>query len=302
MIYTVSILQWETIIRFINENPFRFKMEGKSIGAIANRLGSEPSIHLDANYVIIGAEHALELPWDSAKKLVDSLEGIVALKMECSDEELRRSHPMSTEMLAKVSVGSAPVSYFPEPGGEKFGQIFQGYNVPEELAEVFVPFMHYKNVIAIGREVPDGFFGSVPEQLQEYKELRFGFIDVSRGIENFTRVAEYWYMHNLDPLDLVHFAYDFEKFMGDVREYELWLPDLQEFRSQYAGRIAICCGNYHVPFIRMVLEGVEPLKPDWKTHIETRREDTDSVQDADKLKAIYEHIEAASGQVASISF
>ena len=81
-------------------------------------------------------------------------------------------------------------------------------------------------------------------------------------------------------------------FVGDVREYELWLPDLQEFRSQHVGRIAICCGNYHVPFVKMVLEGAEIPKPDWKTHIEMRREDTDSV-DADKLKAIYEHIETA---------
>lgn len=62
--------------------------------------------------------------------------------------------------------------------------------------------------------------------------------------------------------------------------------------TDYTGKIAVCCGNYHAPFVQAVLEGKEIEKPDWSNHID-KNNDPFVVKRRDLLKGIYRNIEAA---------
>ena len=259
--------------------------------SLKNGIAKKPHIIRDNNnsYVIIGSTgHGYQIPSDSIKVLIDSLEDVVALKLEGDEETLKILHPMSTEILTKVAVGSVPVSFFPEADEEDIGQKLLNYGVSEEIAEIFIPCMH----IRMNESIIDRIFGMLPIVFEEYKQ-RFSFINTPRAIENFLKVCNYWADNDLNPFGLDHFSYDFEKFMGDVREYEFWKPDLIKFRSQFNGKIAVCTGDYHTTFIQTILDGKEVQKPDWYNHIDKRREDVHTPQNPIKLKQIYQNLEMA---------
>ena len=258
---------------------------------LRNGITKKPRIICSPEYVLIGStNHGQQLPQDGPVELINSLIGVAALKMEGPEEAYKLFHPMSAEIITKASVGIVPISYLPEYDGEGIGQKLLKYGVSEELAEIYVPCMYIRMQ---GGDVPDNFLDLLPVAFIEYKKQRFGFIDIERAVKNFLRVAYYWKDNNLDPIDLDHFSYDFEKFMGDVREFEYWKPDLVRFRKQYSGRIAVCCGDYHIPFVQSVLQGKEQISPDWKTHIDNRREDMYTPQSAEFVKKVYLHLEKA---------
>lgn len=258
---------------------------------LKNRITSKPNIVKDkqSSYVIVGSiDHGHQIPQNSIAELINSLDNVVALKMEGSEKAFKPFHYLSTEILVKASVGLAPVSYFTEFDGEDIGQKLLKYDVPEELAEVYIPCIH----IRMNDNAIDGLFDLLPLMFEKYKE-RFSFINTPQAINNFYKVVTYWINNKLSIGDLHHFSYDFEKFVGDVREFEFWAPDLKKFRIEHDGKIAVCCGDYHTPFIQTVLDGKTPVKPNWETHIDNRREDTHTPQDAHKLKQIYKNLESA---------
>ena len=78
-----------------------------------------------------------------------------------------------------------------------------------------------------------------------------------------------------------------------IRDFEFSLPELRVFRKQYAGKVAACVGEYHVPFIQDVFDGKEIQPPKWDTHIDTKREDKFTPQDPDFLKRIYANLKEA---------
>ena len=250
------------------------------------KITKEPTILTaeDESYVIVGSvDHGFRIPDSSVHKLIDSLESVVALKMEGAEEILRLMHPMSTEILTRTSVGSAPVSFLKESDHEDIGSKLLQYGVPEELAEIYVPCL----VIRYNDGVPP--IEMLPSVFERYKQ-RFGFINIRRAMLNFLKVANYWEKNELDPRDLDEFSYDFEKFTGDVREHAFWMPDLKQFRVEYSGKIAVCSGCYHVPFVREILDGRGYNQPKWEDHIDNRREDSSTPQDPDFLKEIYKHL------------
>ena len=251
---------------------------------------TKPTIVKEKDYVLIGSvDHGMQIPQDSMLELIASLRGVSALMMETPEEYHETFHPMSTEILTKVSVGKMPTEYL---SGNRLSEDIGSYvtkYAPVDLAEVFVPC----NYIRIAQEEGINFnLEMIINFATKYKQ-RFGFIDVKRSVQNCAKLIQYWDKNKLDQTDLDYFSYDFEKFVGDIREFELWKPELQSFRNKYPDKIAVCVGNYHVPFVNSVLEGKEMSAPDWKTHIDMRREDKHTPQDACSLKKIYENIDKA---------
>jgi hypothetical protein len=251
---------------------------------------SRPTILKNSNkkYVIIGSiDHGMEIPKDSMLELIASLENVRSLMMETPEEFHKHMHPMSTEILVKASVGRASVSYLSgNRANEDIGKQLLKYS-PQQIAEVFVPAIYIRNSIQLGQEPT---FDSMVAFTSAYRG-RFGFLDAEESIKKYMRVLEYWGKHQLDPKDLDHFSYDFEKFVGDVREFELWQPELKEFRTQHKkGKIAVCVGDYHVPFVQSVFEGNNIQPPNWKNHFDTRREDRLTPQRTEYLKGIYKNI------------
>jgi len=241
-------------------------------------------------YVIIGSiDHGMQIPQSSMLELISSLENVEALMMETPEMFHAQMHSMSTEILTKASVGQVPIHYLSGNRiDEEIGEHVLKY-APQNIAEVFVPCLYVRNSYQLSQEPT---FDSMVAFTSAYKG-RFGFIDVRRAIEGYMQVLQHWDKQKLDTKDLDHFSYDFEKFVGDVREFELWQPELREFKEKYTGKVATCVGDYHVPFVQTVFEGREIQTPNWKTHLDTRREDKLTPQDADFLKRTYANIEEA---------
>lgn len=243
------------------------------------------------SYTIIGSiDHGMEIPQGSMLELIASLENVDALMMETPEEFHKHMHPMSTEILVKASVGKAPVSYLSgSRANEDIGKLVLKY-APQQIAEVFVPAIYIRNSIQLGQEPT---FDSMVAFTSAYKG-RFGFLDVDEGIKKYMQVLQYWGKHQLDPKDLDHFSYDFEKFVGDVREFELWQPELRAFRTQHKkGKVAVCVGDYHVPFVQLIFEGDKIQAPNWNNHLNARREDRLTPQSTEFLQGVYDNLEKA---------
>ncbi len=247
-------------------------------------------INTEKNYVVVGSiDHGMEIPGNSISDLIFSLDGATALMMEVPEELHHHFHPMSTEILTKVSVGNVPIEYlYGNRGDEDIGNYVLKY-APEDISEVFIPALHVRNCIQLGTNPT---FDSLVAFIAANKN-RYGFIDIKRTLDNYMKIVQYWEDNGLDPKGLDHFSYDFEKFVGDIREFELWKPELQNFRGTHEGKIAVCVGDYHVDFVDGVLDGREQKQPEWNTHIDNRREDRITPQDPEFLKNIYNHIEKA---------
>lgn len=244
----------------------------------------------EKGYLIIGSiDHGFPIPEPSMLEVITAMEGVSALMMETPEEFHSQFHPFSTELLVKAAAGKKPIDYL---SGNKLTEDIGDHvlkYVLKELAEVYVVCMYRRNCMQEGQ---DFSFKSLVQFLCAYQQ-RFGFLDIQRTLENYMKLAQYWKQQGLEQHDLDHFSYDFEKFVGDIREFELWNPELTAFRKNHAGKIAVCCGAYHLPFIQSVLDGEEQLAPNWTTHIDTRREDPLTPQDPEFLKKIYEHITIA---------
>ncbi|MBI2330531.1 hypothetical protein HYU94_03995 [Candidatus Daviesbacteria bacterium] len=254
----------------------------------------EPTITTDSGgtFVIIGSlDHGMQIPQSGALKLVQVLDGVSALKMEGDEKQVgmfkERFHPMSAEMLAIACVQPSRLSWLAESDGEDIGQKLLSFGVPKEIMEVFVPSLNMR----MNGGVSEDFFRTLPLMFEHYKQ-RFGFLNTAQGIETFLKVGQYFMDQRIDPRGLEDFSYDFEMFMGNVREFEYWRPDLKRFRAGNQGRIAVCCGTYHVDFVRSVFEGKEVEKPDWSNHID-KNNDPFVVKHRYKLKEIYKNLEAA---------
>ena len=240
------------------------------------------------NYTIIGSiDHGMEIPKGSMLELIASLENVKSLMMETPEEFHKYFHPMSTEILVKASVGKAPVSYLPgSRANEDIGKQVLKY-APQQIAEVFVPAIYVRNSIQLGQEPT---CDSMVAFTSAYGG-RFGFLDVEESIKKYMQVLQYWGKHQLDSKDLDHFSYDFEKFVGDVREFELWQPELKEFRAQHKkSKVAVCVGDYHVPFVQSVFEGDKVQAPNWNNHLNTRREDRLTPQTTEFLQRVYDNL------------
>lgn len=260
---------------------------------LSNRFTYKPIIENGLDYVVIGPiDHGLPLHIDAIKELIASLDGAVAMKVEGKEKMFQHIHPMSTETIAKASMGTKPVSYLPESDENDIGYYLLQCGVPEEIAGISIPRMFYKN----NEDIPRNFFEILPVMFENYKE-RFSFINTERAVHNYLRVLDYWMRNKMDIFDLAESAYDFEKFMGKIREAKFWKSDLEKFRKEYSGKIAVCCGGYHTPFVKNILEG-KPYEEhlDWEHHLEKRSErDYDRKITAEQLKEIYQHINAALG-------
>jgi len=270
-----------------SENP-----DDRSVAyGIQNEITEKPRIIKTDSYVIIGSkDHGWQIPEEGILYIENSLKDVCALKMEGAEENLAYFHPLSTDSVSKRSMGVRPVSFFPENDGEDIGTKLLRYGIPEELIEAYIPCNAIRYDPSI-MENPDRHIVT----FEMHKNLNFGFMNVQRGLTNFISIFKYW-VSNCDASleDWDHFAYDFEKFIGDVREYEFWFPDVKKFMKEYDGeKIAVCCGAYHISFIQMVLDGGEPTKPDWRNHIDLRREDTTTPQTAEYLKQIYSNLQKA---------
>jgi len=241
-------------------------------------------------YVIVGSvDHGMEIPQSSVIELISSLENAEALIMETPEMFHAQMHPMSTELLVKASVGQAPIRYLSgNRAGEELGEYVLKY-APQDIAEVFVPCLYVRNCYQLGQEPT---FDSIIAFTSAYTG-RFRFLDVEKTIRKYMQVLQHWNSRGLDPKDLDHFSYDFEKFVGDVREFELWQPELREFRGNSSGKVVACIGDYHVPFVQDVFDGQGIQSPNWKTHIDSRREDKLTPQDASFLKRAYANLEQA---------
>ncbi|TKJ17589.1 hypothetical protein CEE44_03585 [Candidatus Woesearchaeota archaeon B3_Woes] len=256
------------------------------------RTTNKPNIVKDpkGRYVLVGSiDHGFQIPQDSVLELITSLENTSALMMETPEEFQAQFHPMSTELLVKASVGQVLIEYLSgNRVDEDIGEIVLKY-VPEHIAELFVPCVHVRNCYQEGIDIS---FESTLAFAGVYRG-RFSFLDVERTLKNYMRLLQYWEENELDQRDLDHFSYDFEKFLGDVREFELWGPDIRHFRNKHDGKIVVCVGDYHVPFVKSVLDEREVSAPNWRTHLETKREDKLTPQDIGFLQEIYSHIEKA---------
>ena len=181
--------------------------------SIKYRKGRAPNIINadDDSYVIVGSRsHGHRISEDSIDKLVNSLKNVVALKMEGDERMYEELHPLSTEVVVKTSVGSVPTSYFPESDKEDLGKKLLKYNVPEEMVEIYIPLAHIRLNDGVLYN-PDG----IPLLLLMNKK-RFFFIDPVRAEINFSNICNYWADNKLNKKDLLHFSFDFEKFLGDI--------------------------------------------------------------------------------------
>lgn len=247
-----------------------------------------------SDYVIIGGRggmHGSELSPQAINELIDSLEDVEALKMEGDEETSKYFHPMSAETLTRASMVEKPVSYFPESkDGHDIGYYLLQYGLSEEIVELSVPCMRLRRI----NESSDRFLHGLPHLFELHKPM-FSFIDTERGLSNFLKVLGYWENHQLDVYLLDSFAYDFEGFMGQVREHEFWEPDLVAFRRMYKGKVGVSCGSYHADFVESVLEGRSYEKPpSWETHFDVRRK-RDRVGygvTLEQLREAYVHINA----------
>lgn len=235
-------------------------------------------------YVIIGSlDHGMEIPSDSILELITALEDTKALMMECPEEFHQHFQPMSTELLTKASVGNVPINYLSgSRTNEEIGELVLKY-APKNIAEVFVPCLYVRNSCQLG-QLPS--LDSMADYITRYRG-RFGFLDKDKSIRGYMKLLQFWNSQELDPIDLNDFSYDFEKFVGDIREFELWQPELKSFRDSNKGKVAVCVGEYHVPFVQDVFDGRPISKPDWKNHVYTKREDKHTPQSPELLERIY---------------
>jgi len=249
----------------------------------------KPEIIRDERYVIVGSvDHGKAIPMDAVPELVASLEGIEALMMEAPERLHKQLQAMSTEVLAKASAGNAQLHYLSGNGLQDIGEQVLEY-APRDIAELFVPCVFVRNCFSIGSEPSSaGIFAFTDTYTQ-----RFGFLDVRRTLEAHMKVLKYWADHDMDTRDLDHFSYDFEKFLGDIREFEFWQPELRKFREQYSGKIGVCVGGYHIQFVQDMMEGKEVEAPDWETHFGKQRENERTPIDPERLDRIYADIEKA---------
>ncbi len=242
-------------------------------------------------YVIIGAiDHGMQIPQSSVPELVASLNDVNTLMMEVPEIFHSRLHPMSTEILTKASVGQVPISYLSGNSlDDEIGKHVLKY-APKNIAEVFVPCLSVRNSIQLGQNPT---FDSITKYTLVYQG-RFGFLNPEKAMTNYMRVLQHWEENNLNPADLDDFSYDFEKFVGSVREFELWKTELEAFQEEgKSGKIAVCVGDYHAPFVQAVFDKQNIQAPNWDTHIDSRRKDEHTPQDANFLKRIYSNLEEA---------
>lgn len=243
------------------------------------------------SYVIIGShDHGVQILPTAIPKLLDTLGQVKALKMEGEgmEEAFKRFHPLSVELLAKASVDQSRFSWISESDGEDLGRKLTRYGVSEGVMEVYVPTVSIRLHHGV---VSNNFFRSLP-QLFEYYKPRFGFLNAEHGTESFMKVLDYWERNRLNPVDLMDFSFDFEGFMGIVREFEYWKPDLTRFRADHRGKIAVCAGMFHVPFVQSVLEGKEIERPDWPNHMDKSTNPL-IVERGTSLRETYRNIEIA---------
>ncbi len=257
-----------------------------------NGITHKPTIvkNDEGKYVIIGSiDHGMEIPQDSIQELIRSLDNIEALMMEAPEMTHAYMHPMSTEILVKAAVGQSPIHYLSGNSLEEdIGEKILKY-APQNLAEIYLPCVYTRNTLQEGQKLSrEGMF-----KFLNINKGRYGFLDVDKSFELYSKVIDYWDKHHLKAKDLDHFSYDFEGFVGDIRDFEFSLPELRTFRRQYAGKVAVCVGDYHVPFVQDVFDGKEIQPPNWETHIDTKMEDKFTPQDADFLKRTYVNIEEA---------
>ena len=245
----------------------------------------------ESGYVIVGSvDHGMEIPVEAIPELVSSLEGVEALMMEAPKILHPHMHPMSTEIITLVSVGRSPVHYLPGTRlDEEIGELVLKY-APQDIAEVYIPCLYVRNTNNLGQSTS---LEAAKTFITKYME-RFGFLDMDRALELYRQVFQYWVAQGFDPEELDHFSYDFEKFVGDVIEYELWRPKLFEFEDEHIDKkVAACVGDYHVPFVQAIFDGEPTNIPDWDTHVYTRREDRHTPQDNQFLERIYSNLEKA---------
>lgn len=249
----------------------------------------KPTIRKCTDFVIVGSvDHGFPIPPAGVQELVSSLDGIVALTLETPKEFVQKSHAMSTEVLTVAAAGKVPVEYLPGEGFQDVGAQVLKY-APVELAELYVPCLYMRNSSQSGQEFSfDPFMNFV----LNYRR-RFGFLDAERALGAHLKVMGYYLKQGLDDKELDDFSYDFEKFFGDIKEYEFWLPALKAFREKFKGKVGACVGDYHVHFVQSVFEGKEQKPPHWESHIDIRREDLHTPQDAAFLKRVYAHISEA---------
>ena len=235
---------------------------------------TKPNIINTDGYVILGTNrHGNPIPEFSVHELISALEDAVALKMEGNEKLIKMGDAMSAETLSKVLLHGKPFSFISESDGHDIGFYLLKNGVPENIAEIYVPFMIMDLLCLSIEEV-------APKLSQLYLMYmeRFGFINMIRAMDNFARIVVYDEEQQLERADLIKFASKIEDYQALVREHQFWRPDLESFRQEYNGKVAVCCGNFHTNFVKAVLEGesVDP-PPQWADYLSGLPEETQSI-------------------------
>lgn len=253
-----------------------------------------PLVINNDNYVLIGSVHNEKLSENDIMKINDSLEKIVALKMEGGEQIFDVLDPMSTEVIVKKAAGSIPVSYISRfHNGENIGQKLLNYNVPEEVMELHFALSLMET---LSEEMDMDQFPILLESFILNLKDDFSYFNPGRAIGNFYDISIYWEGNNLDTDELFHFGSGMGDFRFKVENSDIWAPDLKRFREEHDGKIAVCSGMNHTPFIQTVLDGKEYAQPDWEMFLDEGKVNYENhgeelIKDTTSLKRTYNIIQ-----------
>jgi len=223
---------------------------------------NKPKLINNDRYFIIGSRNVgKKIPEDTHSKIIQSLTSVVALKVEWKEPIFEEFDPESAEVVAKEFI----VNSFRLPEARNMTQIVSSYGIPDEIVEVSIIYNYVREP---GIDMNCFLAGGIIDILDEFKS-KFGFINPIRGKGNFIKIKDHWDMKGMNNFLLVRYAKSFEKYLKQLNAFENWTPDLNQFKEEYNGKIAVCCNSIHTPLVQSVLDGKDPVKPDlWQNFVQ----------------------------------
>lgn len=214
----------------------------------------ELSINRGNNFTIYShtGGHGVSLKSDERRTLKKDLEDKVALKIEASHDVLDsfRVGLPSVETLCWDAFEGRPREFIFE---DQRGELLDRYGIPVDIAgRMIAGYVYFADPFL--SQPPQHQRGALLISVTKEAQIYDGKINPRIATDAF--VAEYLRAESEGKIQEYARATDvFCGFIGNIKEYERWMPGLIVFRRRYKGNIAIAIGNSHATFVKGLLEG-----------------------------------------------
>lgn len=246
---------------------------------------NKPSLVINGpSYVIIPIEHqhGIAIPEADKQRLIQAMGNIDALfyEFDADPAALERFSKNSTERIVidNATRNEIPSHPLKERRLERdLGQMLIDYELPLALLEfklVYATVMAFETNPNF-RQVSDYSF-ELHKEMKRLRKINFSAIDPNRCRRLYQEIDDFLVLNPEKKVAFNLLFMDVTDFIADVREYELWKPELEKAKS-YANP-GVVCGNYHVWFVKRTFEGPPIEKPNFKRHVEKENSERLSVR------------------------